>query len=520
MQSIAWLRGFLSIGIAICQEGAWPPCSQKGGRHKVNYDDDDGLCRPLQRIPWRTYQDWPYSGGRPALFDGVETSKDTLRKIGERLKKETLALPEVSPKCEQKLRTFGDNFHRLNRYLPRHPRAEVMCTKEDMDQEKDGSLFKWKPKLEPLIDHSTGRRKKYGTMAFSIGLAPYDDPAQVHRLLSHLFEPGHVFLVRIDSTPYTKNADVLAEMIEKLAKEKKVWDRFLLLRHTDIVYPGLSMVDGDIYSWWLLLRNKVAEPGFQWDYYINLSGSDYPLMSPRCMGKRLSDIGIVSHIETFIQTPTFCRGHTLRDVVVECLDDTCREADKKDPRPPRKFNLVPNCTGFIHYLHQAGKPPLMGSVEFGGSYWALFHHDFINYTLACLDAEDPSGIYYSETYCASVRGQYDYWATQIMPEELFYGTALLNGPQCTAFRKGNLRWTNWQEKAFFSRTSTSYPQVLSPGVIGGKMAQNLAGQLKGGLMKNRGGQPYLALTARKLSLKEKPEAYDILDGVIANHKCD
>ena len=90
-----------------------------------------------------------------------------------------------------------------------------------------------------------------------------------------------------------------------------------------------------------------------------------------------------------------------------------------------------HCSGYIQWLRDAYKPPITGSLVVGGSYWSVLHRDFVEYMVVCLDAVDQSEL---PRYCATVRGLYDYFYTNMIPGELFVPTALMNGPHCRAVR--------------------------------------------------------------------------------------
>lgn len=448
-------------------------------------------------LPWQTFADWPHHGGRQA--GEQDPAAAVLAAIGQRLNTEIAETRGITPECQQKVRRIAEQLTNMRRHLPRHEIAEQRCVAEDMDVSKDGSLWKWNPRVQPLLDPYTGGVKSEATLAFSVLLAPLDDVKQVRRLLERLFWPGHAYVLRIDRRPETANADALADMAEALAKERGVWSSTFILRSIDVVYPGISLVDGDLAVWRTLLRQDIMPEGKnlpRWDFVINLSGSDYLLKSVPFVSRMLAAIGTASHVEAFFQTPEFSRARGLRDVFVECPSDPCRTSSGDAMQSD-------TCSGFIHWLTRAKKPPLVGSYDFGGSHWSVLHRDFVAHTLGCMDASDPSGIYHSDAYCASVRGFYDYFETNNDPDELFVPTALLNGPNCSAYRPGNLRWINWAQSKAIAKPTGRYP-VKSPGLIDGELAKGIASSL---------GSRHIA--ARKMSLAEHPAAFDALDVLIA-----
>jgi hypothetical protein len=86
------------------------------------------------------------------------------------------------------------------------------------------------------------------------------------------------FLRVIDSTPYSGASSNGLRGKEKGGKEKgSVWDRVYVLDEADsldTMWGDITLVYSEVLLWIHLLRRR----GWEWDYFINLSGADIPLM--------------------------------------------------------------------------------------------------------------------------------------------------------------------------------------------------------------------------------------------------
>ncbi|CAN8071529.1 unnamed protein product [Agarophyton chilense] len=103
----------------------------------------------------------------------------------------------------------------------------------------------------------------------------------VPRLLSRIWHPKNVYCLHLDK----KISPQFRKRFENILSENKGLSNVYSMPSTVITYTGISMILNTLDSIETLLRRD--EP---WDYYINLSGSDYPFLSPaairRLLGKR------------------------------------------------------------------------------------------------------------------------------------------------------------------------------------------------------------------------------------------
>ncbi len=93
------------------------------------------------------------------------------------------------------------------------------------------------------------------------------------RLLAKIWEPCNVYAIHIDAKIPAQEVKTLHESL--LKENSKYADNVYIMDPELITYRGVSMLLNTINGMQLLL-----EKGADWDFFINLSGSDYPLISP------------------------------------------------------------------------------------------------------------------------------------------------------------------------------------------------------------------------------------------------
>lgn len=92
-------------------------------------------------------------------------------------------------------------------------------------------------------------------------------PEQFSKLFKAIYDPNNYYLIHID-----KKADLaVKEFVQALLME---FDNTAILESQNVLWGGYSMVDVELKGMDALLKTQI-----QWDYFINLSGQDYPLRS-------------------------------------------------------------------------------------------------------------------------------------------------------------------------------------------------------------------------------------------------
>lgn len=101
------------------------------------------------------------------------------------------------------------------------------------------------------------------------------DGESLIRLLYSLYHPQNRYLLHLDSKATDKEWSDLARV-----RENGFFDRVgnvdILRERNDVTYRGISMLANYLHgAAWFLANAK-----FEWDWFINLSASDYPLVTP------------------------------------------------------------------------------------------------------------------------------------------------------------------------------------------------------------------------------------------------
>lgn len=113
------------------------------------------------------------------------------------------------------------------------------------------------------------------------------------RLLVVLWHPQHVYVIHLDA----KIKPEKAENVKRVIGSVNVFQNVYFLPSEVITYKGVSMLLNTLSGMDFLLT-KVRH---KWEFFINLSGSDYPLVNSHTMAHVLGDPEITSRNMSFIQ---------------------------------------------------------------------------------------------------------------------------------------------------------------------------------------------------------------------------
>jgi hypothetical protein len=101
-------------------------------------------------------------------------------------------------------------------------------------------------------------------------------PNQFKKLFQAIYEPDHFYLIHIDKKASWEIGEEVAFFLEK-------YTNVHILNSENVIWGGYSMVQAELDGMEYLLNiNK------KWDYFINLSGQDYPLKSQKIIKEFLS----------------------------------------------------------------------------------------------------------------------------------------------------------------------------------------------------------------------------------------
>lgn len=117
-------------------------------------------------------------------------------------------------------------------------------------------------------------------------------PNQFKRLFKAIYEPGNCYLIHIDK----KASDELKEEIRLFLQP---FSDVHIMESENVVWGGYSMVQAELDGIKYLL-----EINAEWDYFINLSGQDYPLKSQKIIRQFLTENNGKSYLKVANQLLT------------------------------------------------------------------------------------------------------------------------------------------------------------------------------------------------------------------------
>ena len=390
----------------------------------------------------------------PSLREVLKWQADKLRNA---------MLPRaLTQSCRDKIAQRADYLEReFERRLPRHAYAELNCPVSWVaGTNAKASQFSWDGRGRPPPWTPQGREDDDRVrIAFIIQLYSKEKRSQLHRLLTALVDPDHVYVFTIDPRPDDARGSNLAALkvyIKEFMSSAGVSaDRYRIVSHIDVLYTGPSLVQATL----LAMKQLFADGIPPWDFCINLSGSDYPIKSLDYMSEYLRVWGNASYTESFLQVPDYIHGRGLLDFGVECPKEPCGDHRGKFPSAPMPDDAAEGqeCSGYVLHENWGRRPVMQLSNMFGGSAWFALHRHFAGYAVECVYGEKVKTSWSASrtskeaqqdaAYCASVRGMVEYFSDTWSPEETLIQTVLYNGPFCDHVRPGNLRWVHWNKKS-------------------------------------------------------------------------
>ncbi|XP_075558234.1 xylosyltransferase oxt isoform X3 [Dermacentor variabilis] len=219
---------------------------------------------------------------------------------------------------------------------------------------------------------------------------------QVLRLLRFLYHERHIFYIHVDARQ--------DHMYRSLLALESRYTNVRLERHRlATIWGGSSLLEMLLRGMAYLLREH---PG--WDYFVNLSETDYPVKSRK-------------ELEMFLAAnmgSNFVKSHgqdTQRFIGKQALERTFHE-----------------CGGRMWRLGPRTLP--WGLRLDGGSDWVALHRDFCSY-VALPEHEDPL-----------LQGLKALFRHTLLPAESFFHTALQNSIFCGTVADQNLRLVNWKRR--------------------------------------------------------------------------
>ncbi|GAB1609398.1 xylosyltransferase 2-like [Argonauta hians] len=218
---------------------------------------------------------------------------------------------------------------------------------------------------------------------------------QVYRLLKTLYHTNHYYFFHIDA-----RQEYLQREMQNLAR--RFPNMYVTHKRLPTIWGGASLLQAHLN----IMTELLAKSQWQWDYYVNLSESDYPI-------KKLEEL--VSFLTKY-KTYNFLKTHgrdTPRFIQKQGLDQTFFECE--------------------NHLWRVGPRNIPEGIRVdGGSDWIGIHRNFCDYIINSKD-----------DLVSGLKRVYEY---TLLPAESFFHTVLQNSRFCGMFVDNNLRITNWRRK--------------------------------------------------------------------------
>lgn len=138
-------------------------------------------------------------------------------------------------------------------------------------------------------------------------------PNQFNRMFKALYAPENFYLIHID-----KKASI--ELKNEIKLFLKAYPNAYIMQSEKVIWGGYSMVQAELNG-----MKHLLEMNADWDYFINLSGQDYPLKSQKIISQFLSENNGKSYLK--IANQKLSRPETMNRIenYFEELEDSVSE---------------------------------------------------------------------------------------------------------------------------------------------------------------------------------------------------
>ncbi|XP_035695528.1 xylosyltransferase 1-like isoform X1 [Branchiostoma floridae] len=235
---------------------------------------------------------------------------------------------------------------------------------------------------------------------------------QVKRLLKAIYHQDHYYLIHVDKRSHYLHR----ELQEAFRPYHNI--RFTTWRMSTI-WGGASLLQ-------MLLRcmnDLRAMYDWKWDFFINLSGTDYPT----------KPIDQLTAFLTLHREENFLKSHGRDDNSAKATTSGSRSEPYRNHRFIKKQGLdrvFYECDTHMWRLGDRKIPE--GILIDGGSDWVALNRAFCDYVTSSDDE-----------LVTSLKHFYKY---TLLPAESFFHTVLENSAMCLSMVDNNLRITNWNRK--------------------------------------------------------------------------
>lgn len=205
-------------------------------------------------------------------------------------------------------------------------------------------------------------------------------PQQFKRLFKAIYETDNFYLIHIDKKAINKIGKEIITFLEP-------YPNVSVLTSENVVWGGYSMVQAELDGMKHLLKMNA-----KWDYFVNLSGQDYPLKSQKIIRQFLAENNGKSYLKIANQK-------LIRPETMNRIENHFVEVDDKISTVTHKRGFMKNVVPYI------------------GGQWMILTRNCCEFI--CNSSE--------------VKKYEEYYSNTLIPDESFFQTVLMN----TSF-KGDL----------------------------------------------------------------------------------
>ncbi|KAI6660209.1 Xylosyltransferase 1-like [Oopsacas minuta] len=218
---------------------------------------------------------------------------------------------------------------------------------------------------------------------------------QILRLFRLIYHPVHFYYLHVDV-----NSDYLHTAL--LPLQIKYDNVFVTNNRFRTMWGGVTLLEMVL----SVMTEALWDIKWEWDYFMNLSGADFPLRTNQELTRLLgANMGENFLKPSSTDLDTFIKKQGISHTFVQCDNHMWKLGPRKLPD---------------------------GVIFEGGSDWISLHRDFVEYVISADDI--------------IVRELEVFYRHTLLPVESFFHTVLRNGIYCHTFVKESLRLIHWNHR--------------------------------------------------------------------------
>nr|XP_057905986.1 xylosyltransferase 2 [Doryrhamphus excisus] len=308
---------------------------------------------------------------------------------------------DFEPKCDITGKDALSALHRAGSQRCRQEIADIVCLHQ-AGQLMPAALPQFCPQtgvLTPVqavgeVDNSLSKVENPVRVVFVL-MVHGRSVRQLKRLIKAIYHCDHYYYIHVDKRSGYMHREVL-----------QIAQQYPNIRATPwrmvTIWGGASLLKAYLHS----MQDLLSMPDWKWDYFINLSGTDFPT--------RTND-ELVAFLSQH-RDKNFLKSHgreNFRFIKKQGLDRLFHECD--------------------NHMWRLGERNIPGGLEVsGGSDWFALTRRFVEYVI---NSQDDL-----------VLGLKQFYSYALLPAESFFHTVLGNSHMCDSLVDNNLRVTNWNRK--------------------------------------------------------------------------